>query len=64
MTTTILSRANVTLPIKNIDHPLDKIFGGIPAGSSELTHASVRHYFPVKNPLDSLKKVLSYIIRL
>ncbi len=34
MTTTILSRANVTLPIKNIDHPLDKIFGGIPAGSS------------------------------
>jgi len=28
------SRDNVTLPIKNIDHPPDKIFGGIPAGSS------------------------------
>jgi len=24
--------ANVTIPLKNIDHPLDKIFGGIPAG--------------------------------
>ena len=25
-------------------HPLDKIFGGIPAGSSDFTHASVRYY--------------------
>jgi hypothetical protein len=27
-------RGNVILPLKNIDHPLNKIFGGIPAGSS------------------------------
>jgi hypothetical protein len=38
-------RGNVTPPLKNIDHPLDKIFGGIPAGSSVPSHASVRHYF-------------------
>jgi hypothetical protein len=37
-------RGNVTLPLKNIDHPLDKIFGGIHAESSDLPHASVRHY--------------------
>ncbi len=24
---------NVTFALKNINHPLDKIFGGIPAGS-------------------------------
>jgi len=27
---------------QDLDHPLNKIFGGIPAGSSDLTHASVR----------------------
>jgi len=25
---------NVTRTFKNLDHPLDKIFGGVPAGSS------------------------------
>ncbi len=37
-------RGNVILPLKNIDHPLNKIFGGIPAGSSDIPHDSVRHY--------------------
>jgi hypothetical protein len=35
---------NVTAALKNLDHPLYKIFGDIPAGSSDFTHASVRHY--------------------
>jgi hypothetical protein len=35
---------NVTPPLKNLDRSLDKIFGGIPAGSSDFTHASVRDY--------------------
>jgi len=35
---------NVTPTLKNLDHPLNKIFGGIPAGSSDLPNASVRHY--------------------
>jgi hypothetical protein len=34
----------VTLPDRNLKNPLDKIFGGIPAGSAEFTHASVAHY--------------------
>jgi hypothetical protein len=34
----------VTLAIKNSDHPLYKIFGGIPVRSVDLTHVSVRHY--------------------
>jgi gluconate 5-dehydrogenase len=29
---------------RNPDRPLDKIFGSIPAESSDFTHASVRHY--------------------
>jgi hypothetical protein len=28
---------NVTLTPRNLDHPLDKIFGGIPAGSTDFT---------------------------
>jgi len=28
--------ANVTLTLRNMVRPLDKIFGGIPAGSSNL----------------------------
>ena len=35
---------NVTAALKNLDHPLYKIFGDIPAGSSDFTHASVGHY--------------------
>jgi len=35
---------NVTAALKNFDHPLYKIFGDIPAGSSDFTHASVGHY--------------------
>ena len=59
------TRGNVTLPLKNIDHPLDKIFGGIPAGSSDLTHASVRHYLPMIFFLDfSLESSYNgYILR-
>jgi hypothetical protein len=34
----------VTLAIKNSDHPLYKIFGGIPVRSADLTHVSVTHY--------------------
>jgi hypothetical protein len=33
---------NVTPALKNLDHPLYKIFADIPAGSSDFTHASVR----------------------
>ena len=33
---------NVTLALKKLDHPFYKIFGDIPAGSSDFTHASVR----------------------
>jgi hypothetical protein len=33
---------NVTPTLKKLDHPLYKIFGDIPAGSSDFTHASVR----------------------
>jgi hypothetical protein len=35
---------NVTPTLKNLDPPLNKIFGDIPAGSSDLTYASVRDY--------------------
>jgi hypothetical protein len=42
---------NVTPTLEKLDHPsavgsyrLDKIFGGIPAESSDSTHASERHY--------------------
>jgi hypothetical protein len=35
---------NDTHTIKNIDHPLDKILKGIPAGSMDFTPASVTHY--------------------
>jgi hypothetical protein len=35
---------NVTPALKNLPHPLYKIFGDIPAGSLDFTHASVRHY--------------------
>jgi len=34
---------NVIPALKNLDHPLYKIFGDIPAGSSDFTHDSVRH---------------------
>jgi hypothetical protein len=42
---------NVTPTLKNLEHPLDKIFGGIPAGSSDFTHASVRHYSNFLSPV-------------
>jgi hypothetical protein len=35
---------NVTPTVKKSDHRLDKIFRSIPAGTSDFTHASVRHY--------------------
>ena len=35
---------NVAHALKNLEHPLDKIFGDIPAGSSDFIHASVGHY--------------------
>ncbi len=35
---------NVTLTLRHLDYPLDKSFGGIPAGSSGFIHASVRLY--------------------
>jgi hypothetical protein len=41
---TVRLMVNVTLTIKNIDHPLDKILKGIPAGSTDSTSASVTHY--------------------
>jgi len=47
---------NVDLTLKNLDHPLDKIFGSIPAGSSAFTHASVRHYDFTSNLIDKLEK--------
>jgi len=28
---------NITPTLKKLDHPLDKIFGGIPAGSTDFT---------------------------
>jgi len=40
----VLLIVNVTPTLKNLEHPLDKIFGGILAGSSDFTHASVMHY--------------------
>jgi hypothetical protein len=40
----MLLMRNVDLTLKNLDHPLDKIFGNIPAGSSAFTHVSVMHY--------------------
>jgi len=40
----VLLIVNVTPTFKNLEHPLDKIFGGILAGSSDFTHASVMHY--------------------
>jgi hypothetical protein len=30
---------------QNLNHPPDKIFGGIHAGSPDFTYASVRYYF-------------------
>jgi len=35
---------NTTHTLKNLDHPRDKIFEGIPARSADFTHASVRDY--------------------
>jgi hypothetical protein len=32
----MVSMGNVTLAHKNVIHPLDKIFGGIPAGSLDI----------------------------
>src|SRR4030042_4884262 len=61
MTTTILSRADVTLSLKNINHPLDKIFGGIPAGSSELPHASERHYLNLIPPTAGFRVSQSWL---
>jgi hypothetical protein len=41
---------NVTPAIKKLEHPLYKIFGDISAGSSDFTHASVRHYIATRAP--------------
>jgi hypothetical protein len=43
---------NITPTLKNLDHPLDKIFETIPAGSSHFTHASVTDYKRNKIPVD------------
>jgi hypothetical protein len=43
---------NVDLTLKNLVHPLDKIFGSIPAVSSAFTHAPVRNYRLLKFFLD------------
>jgi len=43
---------NVTPALKNLDHSLYKIFGDIPAGSSDFTHDSVRHYNRTNSKLD------------
>ena len=41
---------DVTLTIKNLHHPLYKIFDGVLAGSSDFAQAPVRHYSPtIKN---------------
>jgi hypothetical protein len=48
----VLLTVNVTLTIK-FEHPLDKIFTGIPAGSLDATHASVRYYGLGPNFLDN-----------
>jgi hypothetical protein len=41
---TMLCLGKLPLPTITLDHPLDKIFGDIPARSPSLTHASVMHY--------------------
>ena len=46
---------NVTPALENLDHPLYKIFGDIPAGSSDFTDDSVRHY---ARPIISLFYIL------
>jgi len=37
-------KGRLPLPIIIPNHPLDKIFGDIPAQLTDFTHASVRHY--------------------
>jgi len=46
---------NVTPALKYLDHPLYKIFGDTPAGSSDFTHDSVRHYPLISNYLDKIE---------
>jgi hypothetical protein len=44
----------VALAIKITDKPLYKILGDIPARSTDLTHASVRHYDRFKNIIEQI----------
>ena len=41
---TVLESGKLPLPTITLDHPLDKIFGDIPARLQSFTHASVMHY--------------------
>ena len=47
---------NITPALKNLDHPLYKSFGDIPAGSSNFTHATVGHYDKLNISLDKNKQ--------
>jgi len=51
---------NITHTLRNLDHPLDKIFEGIPARSADFAHASVRHYPVFSNRLDMMEMLEYY----